>query len=434
MSDSSSSEAALVSVAEDVDRVDTGSPAPEDVDLDNPEYFTNRELSLLDFQSRVLEMGLKHDVPLLERVKFLAIVSSNLDEFFMVRVAGLIEQRMAGTNSPGADGLSVGRLLAEIRERVTAINTTQREAWHEDIRPKLAAAGVEFVSYSSLSESEKQDLQGVFEREMYPVLTPQAVDEARPFPHISGFSLNMLIVVEDELGEHVARLKIPPVIRRYVQVPSSEEPGTNPFEHFRFVLVDEMIEANLEQLFPGKRDQERHMFRLTRAADYELRDSTAETIMQAVEAELEQQLFGFVVRLCVEPAMPDEWRDWLRQPNSTCRQRNLRHGPAAGFCFPDGIDRDRSPGPEVSRASPRGCRSGTRTRRSIFDVLQRRDILLHHPYDAFSPVVDLVRQASTTRMWSRSSKRSTALVALHRSLTRCSRRGTTRSRSRCSSN
>lgn len=363
------------------------------IDLESPELYANRELSLLEFQRRVLDLGLRPDLPLLERIKFLAIVSSNLDEFFMVRVAGLIEQRMTGTNQPGADGLSISRVLAEIRQTVAELTATQREVWHNEIRPQLADAGIEFVPYSTIDDEAKADLRALFEREIYPVLTPQAVDEARPFPHISSLSLNMLIVVQDEMGEHVARLKIPPIIDRFVEVPPRDA-AANGVDRFRFVLVEEVIEANLDTLFPGKEIKNVYMFRLTRDADYELRDSTAETIMQAVEAELEQRLFGFVVRLTVEPAMPAEWRDWLSaQLDVSATETYIMDRPLglADLMELTGIDRPDLKFPSFTPRIPQWYQETS----SIFDVLQRRDILLHHPYDSFTPVIDLVRQASS---------------------------------------
>ncbi len=386
------SEQASIAVTVDDTPEATDQPA-EPIDLESPELYANRELSLLDFQRRVLDLGLRPDLPLLERVKFLAIVSSNLDEFFMVRVAGLIEQRMTGTSQPGADGLSLSRVLTEIRQTVAELTVTQREVWHQDIRPKLAEAGIEFLPYAAIDDAAKAELRALFEREIYPVLTPQAVDEARPFPHISSLSLNMLIVVQDEVGEHVARLKIPPIIDRFVEVPSSDS-SANGVDHFRFVLVEEVIEANLDALFPGKEVKSVYMFRLTRDADYELRDSTAETIMQAVEAELEQRLFGFVVRLTVEPAMPAEWRNWLAaQLDVSATDTYVMDRPLglSDLMELTGIDR---PDLKFSSFTPRMPQWYQETN-SIFDVLQRRDILLHHPYDSFTPVIDLVRQASS---------------------------------------
>ncbi|MEZ4568804.1 MAG: polyphosphate kinase 1 [Thermomicrobiales bacterium] len=312
----------------------------------------------------------------------------------MVRVAGLIEQRLTGTSVPGADGLSLTRVLADIRTTVSELTAKQREAWHQDIRPKLAEAGIDFVPYAELDENERTSLRAYYEREIYPVLTPQGVDEARPFPHISSLSLNMLIVVQDELGEHVARLKIPPIIERFVEVPQVDDSVPNGVERFRFVLLEEVIEANLDSLFPGKEIKNVYMFRLTRDADYELRDSTAETIMQAVEAELEQRLFGFVVRLTVEPAMPMEWRDWLADQLDTPVSDTFVMDRPLGLSDLmelTSIDRPDLKFPSFTPRMPQWYQETG----SIFDVLQRRDIMLHHPYDSFTPVIDLVRQASS---------------------------------------
>lgn len=375
---------------------ESGESPDSPVDLNSSDLYINRELSLLEFQRRVLNQALNRSLPLLERVKFLAILSSNLDEFFMVRVAGLIEQRMTNIDSLGPDNLSATTQLATIRRTVTELTTLQRECWNLDVKPALRREGIIQESYADLSEEEKQYLKRHFEQQIYPVLTPQAVDVARPFPHISSLSLNMLIVVEDMLGEHVARLKIPPVIPRFVRVPDLSGRSIDELDphNIRFVLLEEVVEANLQILFPGKIVKHAYMFRLTRDADYEIRENSADSLLKAVEAELERRLFGFVVRLTVEPAMPAEWRSWLSERfNLSPSDVYVMDRPLglADIMELTNIDRPDLKDPPFTPRVPQWFRDPNT---SVFDILQRREVLLFHPYDSFTPVIDLVRQAS----------------------------------------
>lgn len=360
------------------------------LDLNDPALYRNRELSWLEFNRRVQDEALDARNPPLERVKFLSIASTNLDEFFAVRVAGIKEQQLSGIGSLTADGMTPAAQLAAIRANVLEMSIQQRRCWHEDVQPLLKKQGIVFESFNTLPKSEKTFLEDYFRREVYPVLTPQAVDAGHPFPHISSLSLNMLIVVEDARGLHVARMKIPPVLPRFVRIPAQEKDSA---AEYRFVLLEEVIEANLGTLFPGKTVTSAYMFRITRDADLEFRDAANESLIKTVEDELERRLFGFVVRLTVEPAMPDEWRNWLAQRLSVpARDVYIMDRPLG---FSDLMELYALDRPDLKDApfTPRVPRVIVEAP-TIFDAISRQDIMLYHPYDSFAPVIDLIRQAS----------------------------------------
>ena len=244
--------------------------------LKAPELYINRELSWLEFNRRVLEEARDTNNPLLERVKFLSIFSSNLDEFFMVRVAGIVGQVRAGDDTAARDGLTPAEQLSAIRLLVTEMSTRQRECWHGEIVPALREHGVQIETYSTLSGRDRRALTRYFERQIFPVLTPLAVDSGHPFPHISNRSLNLLILIEDELGRHIARMKIPPVLPRFIQVPDADgSPPPSSRRKLRYVMLEDIIEANLDQLFPGKQIQASYSFRVTRDADLRSRQPPA---------------------------------------------------------------------------------------------------------------------------------------------------------------
>lgn len=362
------------------------------VELNDPALYRNRELSWLEFNRRVQNEAFDARNPLLERVKFLSISSTNLDEFFAVRVAGIKEQEMSGIGSLTADGMTPSDQLAAIRTKAYEMSQEQRRCWHEDLHPRLHEAGIFVLPYEELGKSDTAYLREYFFSQVYPVLTPQAVDAGHPFPHISSLSLNMLIVVEDKHGQHVARMKIPPVVPRFVELPEQPNRSASRRE-YRFVLLEEVIQANLGALFPGKSVRDAYLFRITRDADLEYRDTTNESLIKTVEEVLERRLFGFVVRLTVEPAMPVAWRNWLAE------RLDMPPGDVYVLDRPLGfadvmelysIDRpDLKDPPFAPRLPVIIAESPT-----IFDAISRQDIMLYHPYDSFAPVIDLVRQAS----------------------------------------
>ena len=365
----------------------------KDVSLTHPSLYRNRELSWLEFNQRVQDEAFDTKNPLLERVKFLSISSTNLDEFFAVRVAGIKEQQLSGISSMTADGMTPAEQLSAIRRAAFDMSASQRQCWHEDLQPLLREQGILIEPYHDLKKGEKEYLRGYFLNQIYPVLTPQAVDSGHPFPHISSLSLNMLIVVEDDRGQHVARMKIPPVLPRFVSLPSEPTRANGKKQEFCFVLLEEVIQANLESLFPGKKVTDAYMFRITRDADLEYRDATNESLIKTVEEVLERRLFGFVVRLTVEPAMPQEWREWLAE------RLNVPTGDVYVLDRPLGfadvmeiysVDRPDLKDPVFTPRIPRTIVESS----TIFDSISQQDLMLYHPYDSFSPVIDLIRQAS----------------------------------------
>src|SRR5688572_29319583 len=260
--------------------------------------FINRELSWLDFNERVLALAEDESQPLLERAKFLAIFSTNLDEFFQVRVAGLKDQLAAGLPAPTRDGMSPLDQLRSIRERVLLQLQRLSDAFLGGIAPALADAGIRLSDWESLDEDDREYLVEVFERRIFPVLTPLAVDPGHPFPHISDLSLNLAVIVRDpDTGERrFARVKVPQLLPRFVVMPDGE----------RFVPLEQVIAAHLDRLFPGMEAECHFTFRVTRNADLILDEDEADDLLAAVEIELRRRRRGRAVRLEVDWDMSDE--------------------------------------------------------------------------------------------------------------------------------
>ena len=260
--------------------------------------YLNRELSFLDFVARVLALAEDPTVPLLERAKFLAIVSEHLDEFFQVRVAGIMEQLAAGLRTTIPDGLDLVDLLREIRARVTDLCEREVNVFSKELVPALDERGVGFAQWDDLSADDRAYLDDLFTENIFPVLTPLAVDPAHPFPYISNLSLNLAVTVRDSATgeERFARVKVPPLLPRFLELPDAQ----------RFVLLEQLIAAKLDALFPGMEVLAHSPFRVTRDTDFELEDE-AEDLLEAVESVLRRRSrFGRVVRLEVDTHMSDE--------------------------------------------------------------------------------------------------------------------------------
>ncbi|MEO7836574.1 MAG: RNA degradosome polyphosphate kinase, partial [Acidimicrobiales bacterium] len=352
--------------------------------------YLNRELSVLDFQERVLALAEDPSLPLLERAKFLAIFTSNIDEFFQVRVAGLQDQLAAGLSRTTLDGLTPAQQLGSIRERVTSLVVRQARAFTDSIAPDLAAAGICFSDWASLDEDDHKHMRVVFE-DIFPVLTPLAVDPGHPFPYISNLSLNLAVIVRDPgSGERrFARVKVPPLLPRFVGLPDGE----------RFVPLEQVIAANLHALFPGMDIEHHHPFRVTRNADLSLQEEEeAEDLLEAVEMELRRRRFGNAVRLEIDSQMSEEARSLL--------ERELEIGPddvyvveglldLGGLWAVHGLDRPDLKDEAWVPVTPPELTSSDHSPADIFAVLRERDLLVHHPYDSFATTVEaFVKQAA----------------------------------------
>ena len=348
---------------------------------DLPRYI-NRELSWLDFNARVLDLAEDDDVPLLERAKFLAIFSTNLDEFFQVRVAGVKDQLLAGLPTSGIDGISPGRQLQLVRRRAVALTQRHGEAFGH-LCPALAAAGIELVEWSSLDPDARVDLKLLFDERIFPVLTPLAVDPGHPFPYISNLSLNLAVVVVDpRTGDHrFARVKVPPLLPRFVPLGDGR----------RFLPLEQLIAAHLPSLFPGMEVTEHVAFRVTRDADLALEEGEADDLLAAVEMELRQRRFGEAVRLEIEQAHSDEVKELL--------VRELRIAaedvyPVSGLVDLSGLwalhalDRPDLKDEPWTPATQPGLATANDEPIDLFAVIRDRDVLVHHPYDSFSSSVE----------------------------------------------
>ena len=276
---------------------------------DEPSLYLNPELSLLQFQRRVLEEARDERNPLLERVKFLTILSSNLDEFFMVRVAGLLQQIESGVQDPSIDGRRPGAQMEAIRVSVTNIVDEAYKTYHQGLRPELAAAGIAIADYESLDPAQRRNLDRYFWETVYPVLTPLAFDRGRPFPHISNLSLNLAVVVRDSDGaDHFARVKVPDIISQLV--PVRKDPHDTAAAPV-FAWLEQLILANLHFLFPGLEIVEAHPFHVTRDAEVAIKEIETDDLLATIEDAVWQRRFRDVVRLVVNASMPETLLDIL---------------------------------------------------------------------------------------------------------------------------
>ncbi|MGH3543804.1 MAG: RNA degradosome polyphosphate kinase, partial [Mycobacterium sp.] len=277
-----------------------------------PEHrYLNRELSWLDFNARVLALAADTSLPLLERAKFLAIFASNLDEFYMVRVAGLKRRDEMGLSVRSADGLTPREQLRRIGEQTQQIASRHARVFLDSVRPALAEEGIHIVTWADLDERERNQLSIYFHDQVFPVLTPLAVDPAHPFPFVSGLSLNLAVTVKrpDDGGQHFARVKVPDNVDRFVELGSRE--GATGKAEVRFLPMEELIAAFLPVLFPGLEIAEHHVFRITRNADFEVEEDRDEDLLQALERELARRRFGSPVRIEVADDMTENMLELL---------------------------------------------------------------------------------------------------------------------------
>ena len=375
----------------------TGAQPPR---LDDPALFVNRELSLLDFQRRVLEEAQDSRNPLLDRLMFLSFVGSNLDEFFMVRVAGLKRQVEKGVTETGPDGMTPAEQMRAIRASVIRLFRNAYDCWTKELVPALEGEGIHILNYAELTEEQRSIANSYFQEAVFPTLTPLAFDPGRPFPHISNLSLNLAVMLQAGEGEqHFARVKIPDTLPQLVPLnaaPKTKSRTKTVSKDQSFVWLEQLVTANLEALFPGMKILEAHPFHVARDADSEIQDLEAGDLLESVEEGVWQRRFADVVRVEIDEAMPAPVLDILTEnleldrediykiiggPLSLVRVRNLTK-----------IDRPDLKFPTFVPALPAALMKDEEE--DIFAAIRRGDVLLHHPFDSFQPVVGLLQKAA----------------------------------------
>jgi polyphosphate kinase len=373
----------------------------ENESLSNPASLVNRELSLLEFQRRVLDEAHDERNPLLERLKFLAILGSNMDEFFMVRVSGILKQVEARFMGNSPDGMTPPDELAAIRKSALGLYTEAHQCFIKKIKPKLEKAGIHVLEYSQLNKTQKSKVDDYFKDVVFPILTPLALDPGHPFPHISNLSLNLAIVIRDKKGnEKFARLKVPDTLPSLVPIKRSSgnvrKDGTIPFHHY-FVWLDQLIIANLQSLFPGMEVVSAHLFRILRDADMEIQELEADDLLETMQQSIRRRKFGSVVHVAIYDNMPPEIRSLLIE-NLEVDHNDLYvlQSPLDLSCLwqlYNNIERHDLKYTHYSPYVPRAFRDITLAG-DFFDIIRQNNILLHHPYDSFNPVVDFLFAAA----------------------------------------
>lgn len=364
-------------------------------DINSPSLYINREISTLEFHNRVLEQARDDRHPLLERVKFLAIVGSMIDEFFMVRVSDLQEEMTEGPVILSPDGMSPARQLAAIRKRASEIMAEQRRILCGQLLPELAEQGIRIVDYAELTTTQRAGLRTYFEQEVFPVLTPLAVDPGHPFPHISNLSVNLAVELAGDGNEtRFARVKIPDVIPRLIHLENIlGQHVVSKKSKYTFVWLDQLVATNLASLFPGVTVLASYGFRVTRDADIEIHEEEGVNLRVSVERSLRQRRFGETVAITVERTMPEATRALVAE--------GLRIGPdqiyaverplgITTFMELSAVDRPDLKYPPHVPQIPSAVAGGE----PIASVIDRHDVLVNHPYDSFAPVVELLTSAA----------------------------------------
>jgi polyphosphate kinase len=366
--------------------------APRAVALDDPSLYVNRELALLAFQERVLEEALDARNPLLERAKNLAIFSSNISEFYMVRVAGLRQQIAADVTGVSDDGLTAAEQLAAVRERVPRMLGETRKAF-KALRAELAEAGVHLLGYADLDDDQRAVADEYFATDVFPVLTPLAFDPGRPFPHISNLSMNLAVVVKGPDGqERFARVKIPKALPRLVPIDTEKTRGTRTHA---FVWLEQLATAHIGALFPGFEVTQAHTFRITRDAEMVIQELEADDLLETIEAGVRQRRFGSVVRMTVDPTMPPLIRDILVENLKMDAADVITIDPPLGMSELSGLARLDRPDLKFPTFVPElTVDLGDGDDVDIFTAIREHDILLHHPFESFQPVISFIRQAA----------------------------------------
>jgi len=359
-------------------------------ELERPDLYINRELSWIEFNRRVFEEAQDERHPLLERVKFVSIFENNLDEYIMIRLAGIKDQVASSKTLRSPDGRTAEEQLAAIREHLAPLIQEVREYWRTTLQPLLVAQRIYVLDYEQLNEQQREAMHVYFENEVFPVLTPLAVDQGHPFPHISNLSLNLAVVIADAAqSELFARIKVPSTLPRLVPVPvhSDEESA------IAFVWIEQIIAANLHALFPGYDVWESYPFRVIRDADVELQLDESLDLLEYIEQEVRDRRFGLVVDLAVNPSMPQRIRSLLLD-NLEISSRDLTviDGPLGMASVMELHSLDH-PALKDQPFDPR-VPAFLRKDADMFGAIQKQDLLVHHPYDSFNSVVNFITTAA----------------------------------------
>ena len=384
----------------------TSSPNQAPLDLDRPEWYINRELSAVAFFRRVLDEAKAGRHPPLESVKFLGIVNALLDEFWMVRVAGLKDQQVAQVVETGPDGMLPGEQIAALRPQLRDLLRDQTRCWRDALQPLVAHHGIAILDHAALSRAQRAAAATYFREEVFPVLTPLGVDPGHPFPHISNRSLNLAVVLRDPVaGELFARVKVPSTLRRLVPLPVNARDRARPGApsgvdaqsgaqaRYAFVWLEQVIARHLDQLFPGIEIVAAYPFRVLRDADFEIQRDEASDLLATVKHGLRERRFGSVVAVHVQADMPESVRSLLCE-NLEIEESDIfeADGPLGLDDLSELLDLDRpdlKDPPLVQRVPPE-----LRMGRDPFMAIQRGDLLLHHPYDTFSSVAEFIEAAA----------------------------------------
>ena len=365
----------------------------------DPKNFFNRDLSWVEFNIRVLDEALNPNLPLLEKVKFVSIFSSNLDEFYMIRISGLKEQVAANILEPTIDGLTPTEQVIKIEKALKPMIIKLNNLWMKEIVPQLKKHGVELLRFVEFNSEEQLLLKEYFKDEIYPVLTPLAFDPGRPFPYISNLSLNLAILIKKPNGEnHFARVKVPSILPRLLQVDDilkqEKKTGLNGKFHAKFIWLGDLIRENLDMLFPGMEVIEAHRFRITRDTDIELQEDEADDLLHVIEENIRQRRFGSVVRMEIASRMPEFMLETLMENLRITREDvHVAEGQIGLsdvmtlYNLPLHQLKEKPHYPKIPKIFEE--------EEDIFTTIKQRDILLHHPYHSFTPVIDFIKQAAS---------------------------------------
>ena len=385
----------------------TSKTVPIVPNLFDPQYYINRELSWLAFNSRVLHEAMDDRTPLLERLKFLAIFSSNLDEFFMVRVAILKEKLEADVTKLSPDGKTIQEQVAIVQDGVRPLMARQHHYFEQVLRLQLAAKGIHLLDYLDLSQEQRSYLHNYFQEQVFPVLTPLAVDPSHPFPYISNLSVSLLVVVRDPITkeENFARVKVPKVLPRFIPLPIETHVATTTDDRcvpavWAGIPLEQVIAHNLEGLFPGMEIQEYHLFRVTRNSDLDVEEDESDDLMEAIEQELrKRRIGGSVVRMEINPNLTEAIRSLLME-EMDIRDEDVYEVEGL-LCLRDLMYFLELPLPQIKDTPWKGA-THPRLRKVLenevedlpedkeedfFSVLRKQDILVHHPYQSFTTSV-----------------------------------------------